>query len=381
MKYKIIGYYLRNEIRTGGHRRYLELLSSLSDSGYEVNVYMSDTIKSEQFSFNTIKVKPVNKGKIPYTFKQLIRMLPIFMKLPKDKYLSISFGESNLLIMKLIKFLLKGRNLFAFRSNSYTARLNQYKYYNKKLTLGMKLQLLKMRNIERSVLRTADLVLFQTDFDCNDILSRNSKVNVQSIIIPNSINEKWFLKEYKGINESYSLKSILYLGSFDDRKGVLVLLKGINEIVKKGHNIRLKVHGYGSQKSDLVKYVELNNLADYISINDKISNPLPTISNYDLVVIPSIYDSYPNVILESIFVGTPVIGSNNSGIKSILQYNELLFETGDCNDLAKLIEKMIIDKNYYSKCKDLCSQRLIKHDFNWPNKFIEAIKSIEEKEK
>lgn len=375
MKPVIFGYYLRNEIRTGGHRRYLELLSSLAKEGFTVKVLLASTIDSSQFSFKTIPVKRVAKGKIPYTLKQLFRVIPELFKLSKAFYISLAFGESNLLILKATKYILKSRNIFAFRSNSYVAKRNQLEITGKINRLSSKCQLIKMLKIEKSILKSSDFIVFQTEVDKNDILSRHSKLSISSSIIPNSINEAWFINDYRDLNRSKELRKIIYLGSYDNRKGVIYLIKAMKQVINKGYNIQLDLFGYGKKKQSLLNYVNNNGLKAYIKINDKLSNPLKFIPNYDLMIVPSIYDSYPNVILESIFTGTPVIASNNSGMKAILLYDKLLFKTADHNSIAEKIEYLTHSENYL-EAKKLCNIRLSEHDFNWPKQFIYIINDI-----
>ena len=56
----------------------------------------------------------------------------------------------------------------------------------------------------------------------------------------------------------------------------------------------------------------------------------------DVVVVPSIYpDPCPRVMVESMALKKPIIGSNIGGIPEVVVHNKtgLIFEAGDCNDL------------------------------------------------
>lgn len=374
MKPKILGYYLRNEIRTGGHRRYLELLNSLSKKGYKVTVFLGDTIDPTEFNFNIVPLKPVYKGKIlPYSFKQMIRVLPQLFKLEKDNWVSLAFGETNYLTMVAAKLILKSKIVFAFRSNSYRAKKDQFLLKNNKISTKQSVQLLKMKYLEKRITKLSDKLIYQTTFDRDDIINRTNTFISKTRIIPNSISESWFLEEYKNTNSSNKLKNIIYLGSYDNRKGVIYLLKAIKILVDKQVDLKLDMFGYGKEKSTLENFVKTNNLEEYVIINDKLSNPLSTMGSYDLMIVPSIYDSYPNVILESLFTGTPVLASDNSGMKEILQYPELLFKTGDSQDIADKIEKIANNSDTYKKIKELCKIRLDAHDFSWPEMFEKEI--------
>lgn len=375
MEKTILGFYLRNEIRTGGHKRYLELLDSLAKKGWKVKVLISNTIDKTQFNFDSIGLKPVFKGKIiPYSLKQMLRILPQLLSLKKGNYITICFGETNYLSMLAANKILKSKSVFAFRSNSYMAKLNQFKL--KKITLKKKLQLIKMYRLEKSIVKLSDQLIFQTDFDKNDIIERH-KYSKATFIIPNSINESWFLSNYKNINNSSKLKKILYLGSYDERKGAIYLLEAINGIIKSKLNIELDMYGYGPNKKMFSKFINDRGIDDKVTIHDKMVEPIKQIGRYDLMIVPSIYDSYPNVILESIFVGTPVLASKNSGMEAILKYDELLFNTGDSNDIENKILGLLKSQEQYRKIKELCNIRANEHDFIWTDRFENIIDKLE----
>jgi len=65
------------------------------------------------------------------------------------------------------------------------------------------------------------------------------------------------------------------------------------------------------------------------------------------LILPSISEGTPRVILEAMSQGCPVIASNVGGIPTIIknEVNGLLFEVGDFYDLKNCIEKLIVNKN------------------------------------
>lgn len=376
MKYSILGFYVRHELRTGAHRRYLELLSALAQSGWDVTVIVSNTLDLEMYHFNKILVEPVHRSKIPYSLKQLHRVKSHLSKLHSANWIALAFGETNYPTLKLVRRRLNAKIIFAFRSNSYKAFKNLFDVYNKTMSFKELIIKNKLLRVERAIVKLSDLLIFQSEFDKSDILTRTGVRNTKTYIIPNSLNESWFDKSYKNLNKSVKLEKIIYLGNYDIRKGSLFLLKAFNILKKRGIKIELDLFGGGNERFDLQKYVDDNQLNDLINVNGKMENPISKIHNYDLMVIPSIYDSYPNVILESIFTGTPVIASNNSGMKAILENEELLFDTGSPEDIANRIDFLYNNPEEYQKVKTLCRKRAEVHDFSWPEKFSGLFKTL-----
>lgn len=373
----ILGFYLRKDIVTGGNKRYLEMLHTMAIKGWDVTVIISNTIDCEHYAFKTVPVKPILKGKIiPFSVKQIFSIIPTAIRLDNKNFISIAFGETNYLALKFLKIFTGANILFAFRSNSYKAKLNEFLVYNKKQTLKDRFNLIKMSNIEKGIVELADIIVLQTEYDRDDIISRNPKGSNKTVIVPNSINESWFNNKYRSINKSTSLKKIIFLGSYEYRKGAMFFLEAVKILHNRGITIKIDLYGGRKEAVELNNYIETNNLVGSVNVYGRVENPLSLIPEYDLMVVPSVYDSYPNVVLESIFTGTPVIASNNSGMKAILKYNELLFETGNPESIADTIEKIASDKGYYKTVKTLCSDRLNIHDFSWGDEFEKVFYKI-----
>jgi len=66
-------------------------------------------------------------------------------------------------------------------------------------------------------------------------------------------------------------------------------------------------------------------------------------SSVDVCVIPSLYENFPNIILESFSCGTPIVGVYSAGIPDMIIPHEtgLLAELKNTKDLADKIEYMV----------------------------------------
>ena len=78
------------------------------------------------------------------------------------------------------------------------------------------------------------------------------------------------------------------------------------------------------------------------------SNPWKFLSKSNLFVLPSIWEGFGNVIVESMLIGIPVISSDcPSGPREILNNGKSgkLFQVGDYNHLANIMEEIISSDN------------------------------------
>lgn len=70
---------------------------------------------------------------------------------------------------------------------------------------------------------------------------------------------------------------------------------------------------------------------------------LPLYLACDLVLLPSLYDGMPNVLLEAMLCGRPVVASNAGGIPDLVSHglNGLLFPAGDLMAAAEALDRAL----------------------------------------
>ena len=82
------------------------------------------------------------------------------------------------------------------------------------------------------------------------------------------------------------------------------------------------------------------------------------IPSCDLLVLPSLSESFGLVLIEALACGKPVIGSNVGGIKEIITEDVgLLINPNDSKDLANAIDRIFSDKDLMEKFKSNARNR------------------------
>jgi len=122
-------------------------------------------------------------------------------------------------------------------------------------------------------------------------------------------------------------------------KGHDVLLQAVPEVVQQFPDAHFLLAGPGPRESELRKYVAANGLTGHVSFLGDCSNIPDLLAALDIVVLPSTSESMPNVILEAMSAGRPVIASAIGGCKELIDHsqNGLLFTSGDSHALAEQI--------------------------------------------
>jgi len=146
--------------------------------------------------------------------------------------------------------------------------------------------------------------------------------------------------------------TILFLNRIKRYKGVKVLLDAVIEINKKIKDFNVSIAGSGDDLEEMKIYAKDKNL-DNINFLGKISDEQKKelMQKSWVFVNPSSKEGWGIVNIEANYFGTPVVGSDVSGIKdSIIDGKTgLLFKENDSQDLANKIENLLGDKTLRNK--------------------------------
>lgn len=114
--------------------------------------------------------------------------------------------------------------------------------------------------------------------------------------------------------------NVVSCGRVSHEKGMDLAVEACAELVKLGHeNLHWWIVGGGPAEDEVrAKIAELH-MEDYVTMLGMKSNPYPYIQQADLYVQPSRFEGYPMTILEALILGQPVVSTDNSGAREILQ--------------------------------------------------------------
>lgn len=152
-------------------------------------------------------------------------------------------------------------------------------------------------------------------------------------------DKKAVRKKY-GISKKYLLT---YVGRLAPEKDVNTLLSVAKSIPSEwNENIQWLIVGDGPLREELQREAPTNmTFTGYLN-----GAPLAEIySASDLFVFPSPTETFGNVALEALASGTPVIGANSGGVKSIIQsgVTGYLCKPGNVQDFRNMIVQLLIN--------------------------------------
>jgi glycosyltransferase involved in cell wall biosynthesis len=140
--------------------------------------------------------------------------------------------------------------------------------------------------------------------------------------------------------DSVSRDTILFVGRLDKQKGLHYLLKSFSKLDTS--DVILKLVGKGPLKEELMVLAERLNILDRVYFEGFQSDIIPYYLSSKITVLSSVYEGFPNALIESITLGTPVVAFDcQSGPSEIIKDGEngFLAKYLDVDDLSRKIDK------------------------------------------
>ena len=189
------------------------------------------------------------------------------------------------------------------------------------------------------------------------------------IVIPNSIDPARFesLPTQTQARHHYNLpEQALIIGAIGRPrpvKGYSILLQSFGMIVSSNPIARLFFVGDGPDKKDLMDQAALSNLSEHViflSDQEDIPGLLPAL---DILAIPSLYEGMPNVALEAMAAGLPVVGTRVGGTPEVIIDGEtgLLVPASDAWALAGALLRLIENPELRQRFGQAGRKRVCEH--------------------
>ena len=153
-------------------------------------------------------------------------------------------------------------------------------------------------------------------------------------------------KIYPNFEKMGKLQGMLvlgFLGTFVHEKNIFAVLKSMKDLVASGVWVKFFLAGYGPLEKSIKKFIVQHNLSEPIVLSGHIygKEKEQFFKNIDVLILPSISEGLPVVLMEALSYGCPIISTNISGIPEICKngYNGFLIPPDDVTALTDAILK------------------------------------------
>jgi glycosyltransferase involved in cell wall biosynthesis len=384
IKNKVVCVSYHNPPKTGAHFRFDRLVTHLAKKGKSI-LWISPP-RTDFANYKNIEFLQVNKKA-----SESLAWIRIFLSVFKySLYLSkyrqsvqyvITFGETNLLAAFWASFVLHAPLSIGVRSNIIKRRniiliLNNEKSIKKSFKRAKLILQVKVWHL---IYYFANQIIVQSPQAKFEFLN-NFKVNENKIFIiendlPPKFKERSLYSDVSNKLISDQPRKFLFVGNSSRIKGVDILIEAIPKIETNLPFIeQFTIVGVQYEEVQLLinKVEKCQIKIEFISWCSDICTLM---KEHDLLIVPSREDQFPNVILEALAMGIPVIGSAVDGIKHILSNDLVLFPPEDSVALANCICH-IAQPEEYAKAKKIAKERASYFDFNWEEYYMKILEKI-----
>ncbi len=141
---------------------------------------------------------------------------------------------------------------------------------------------------------------------------------------------------------------VLAIGRLTSQKGFDYLIKAIHIVNLEGLKTYLVLLGQGKEEKKLKKLVSQLQIEDRVFLLGFQSNPYKYLARATVFVLSSLYEGFPNVLLEAMALGVPSVATRcPTGPDELITdgVDGLLVPPADAEALAEAIKRLLSDKS------------------------------------
>jgi glycosyltransferase involved in cell wall biosynthesis len=199
--------------------------------------------------------------------------------------------------------------------------------------------IIKNKIIETSykfLIKLSSEVIVPSDIIKNELRSYNKTINIfrNPLIISTKIDQD--------IVSVFDLNhiNVIYVGAFSKEKNPMHFIKLMDKLINENENVRGFLVGEGILKDELENSIINLKLEDLITIMDWTENIHAIVNRCNIVIVTSKFETYCNVIAESLALGCVVFSTEWEGVKNIYGDNIFYLTSNLDNDVKLILSKI-----------------------------------------
>jgi glycosyltransferase involved in cell wall biosynthesis len=137
--------------------------------------------------------------------------------------------------------------------------------------------------------------------------------------------------------------NLLAAGALEERKGQMVLLSAMERLPERIH---LSIAGQGPMRGEIESQIASGRYGGRVTLLGRVDDMLRLMSQSDILVVPSLMEATPYVILEAMAAGRPVVASDIFGIPEQVEdgVTGILIPPGNEVSIAEAVQRLASDR-------------------------------------
>jgi N-acetylgalactosamine-N,N'-diacetylbacillosaminyl-diphospho-undecaprenol 4-alpha-N-acetylgalactosaminyltransferase len=225
------------------------------------------------------------------------------------------------------------------------------------------------KKLIKSLYKKSDLVISNSYGNASDLVDNFEVPSRIMQVIHNPI-DLTKIKNIKPIDSFFDSKrfNIITLGRLDKGKNHIMLIKAIHKL--QNPLLKLYIFGVGDMQEELEDLINKLDVNAQVSLMGFKPNPYQYLKAADLFIFGSNHEGFPNVLLEAMACGLPILTTNcQSGPSEIMELKKakedimitdygILVPIKNVDLMAKGIGYLVKNKNYINKCIENSESRI-----------------------
>jgi glycosyltransferase involved in cell wall biosynthesis len=240
--------------------------------------------------------------------------------------------------------------------------------------------------LARLLLRSARLVVRHVIANCDACRSHREKLTGQAQEDISVIHIGLSEEEVRAIRESEPPEEerrlfdegpvVTWVGRLLRVKGPDVFLRAAASVLSRRAGTRFLMVGDGPMRAELTQLAREIGIAGALSMPGEVRSLEGILRRASTVVCSSRSEGFPTVLLEAMAAGTPVVASRVGGVDELIEdgADGLLFESGNAEQLASRITRLLTDRELASAIGDAAAAKVTnRFTFNETVRRIEGL--------
>lgn len=317
---------------------FLDYYSKNHTNDFNIFLFCNDRILNK---INNVNITKINIGK-KFSNSLFLRIFWVIFILPKAlKKFSCNFlfSPGGLVILRNIHSITMFRNMQPFQLEKNTLYGFSFKT----------VRILILRILFLISFKTAKKIIFLSEF-AEKIIEKKINLNNKNVIINHGVTFKENI-EFSNKHLFKNKYSFIYVSSFEVYKNHIQLMNAFYQL-KKNYDVSLTIVGSAPYKKRYNEILEIKRKLDpnnkFLFIKNHINHKdiMNIYKNYDIGIHASTCENFPNIVIEMLSQGLPVITSDIPVMKEILGSEYIFFKGEDEHSIVEKISVFLQNKKY-----------------------------------
>jgi glycosyltransferase involved in cell wall biosynthesis len=195
----------------------------------------------------------------------------------------------------------------------------------------------------------------------------------QVAYIPNGVERRFFVPR---THELRGPLRLLYAGTWLDQRGIFYLRDALRKVMPRIPGLTMTFVGPGVPGEEILRFLG-DELASRILVRPSVSAERmeELYAEHDIFVFPSIVEGLPNVLMEAMAGGMPVITTETCGMPDIIEndFNGLLIPPADAEALEQAILRLANGEDLRRKIGTVARETMERFTWERTARMVESL--------